>query len=744
MSRTVKRIKTYSSTALFDHKRKAVPSAPQSKSFESFPSVSRNVKRIKTHSTTAPFDHKRKAVPPAPQSKSFGSFPSFASHDVKRKKTHSPTDSFDRNHGAAPSVPRSEHFDAAPSLSPRNVKRAKISSHPEPIGRERSEELGDFDFVVSDNIHQESLRRPQAMDSSPIVVSACRGDAYSDSPCPSPRNKVYSSRVHAGKRQAKARPVAPLADIGPVIDDLQDDDSDVVFVSSRFFHKPGQNKSAGLLDGQTKAIKTVNNISSNDIPPPVGVSTFTRGSGSRGSSHMTSDPEDNSLIQEMVDDDLALTMQLINELKTKLVSRRDDPRWFSTWTLRHAFSEGNLKLIEDSLVRGDFVPCPLLMCDAGIADMDKLSLADAIQKHVIQASSDMKRKDTYKLKRKIGHLNGDPYNDCSHKCHNFWYQLWLHLCAELHRDNIDRETAGCHTRTRFNGNPLLLCDRHPVEPCQPGCCSLTNLEQIIYQWMAAKGYANFGQVSATDLKGAEDLPEYILQSQLDTYFVFREEPPYEGAKGAVYIAARATHRLGNLIDTQINNMLAKGKTKRLDSSPAAVTPDNAQAMKTRASKRQDVKKHLENKKLVNEVRRAVNMKYSPVPSNQEEGQNQQAHLEDVQTRCLDHFYESSSGQALLKENKKWAGWAAKEPGKLICPLCHTKWYDMVPKSERRPQARTDGTFVRNTIKFLRHFFNHIEYEESVLCQAFLRFVKDVPQFGKIHPGHECMQQTGCN
>lgn len=95
----------------------------------------------------------------------------------------------------------------------------------------------------------------------------------------------------------------------------------------------------------------------------------------------------------MTNGDLALTRQLINELKVELVTRPDDHEWFKTWTLRHAFSRENLKLTRDSLQRGDFAPCPLLMSDAAIADLDKLSLADAIFVHETQGYQQAQAQD---------------------------------------------------------------------------------------------------------------------------------------------------------------------------------------------------------------------------------------------------------------------------------------------------------------------------------------------------------------
>lgn len=98
-------------------------------------------------------------------------------------------------------------------------------------------------------------------------------------------------------------------------------------------------------------------------------------------------------------------------------------------------------------------------------------------------------------------------------------------------------------------NPFLLCLRHPEEPCLPGCCSLSTLAQVIYHWMAAKGLAHFGQIPLAVLDGAEDLPEHILQEHLDTYFIAMDEPPFVGADRVLYFAVRATHHLGNPIDT---------------------------------------------------------------------------------------------------------------------------------------------------------------------------------------------------
>lgn len=78
---------------------------------------------------------------------------------------------------------------------------------------------------------------------------------------------------------------------------------------------------------------------------------------------------------------------------------------------------------------------------------------------------------------------------------------------------------------------------------QPGCHSLSKLEQVIYQWMAAKGYARLSQIPSHELDDAEDLPKEILDTHLGTYFAVEEKAPYEGAPKELYLALRSTHRI---------------------------------------------------------------------------------------------------------------------------------------------------------------------------------------------------------
>lgn len=274
--------------------------------------------------------------------------------------------------------------------------------------------------------------------------------------------------------------------------------------------------------------------------------------------------------------DIDLTMDQIGAMKEELCSRPDNPAWFKEWPLRRAFSDKSLDIYEDCLKRGDFSPCPLLMCDAGDTDMAYHTLADTIMR-CVNGSRHLERKTYRFLKRNNSHLDGPVGNDCSHKCHNRWYQLWLHICSEPHATNVDREKPGCRKQTRFIVRVVLFCSSHRDDPCQPACHHQGTLEQYICQWMAAKGYAEFNQVSLSDLEGTDDLPDNVLDRQFGTYFVIDEEDPHD--PDATYIAQRSTHRLGDIIDARIAH-LKKEKARKSDVPLASPTSVNHTAKRS--------------------------------------------------------------------------------------------------------------------------------------------------------------------
>jgi hypothetical protein len=62
---------------------------------------------------------------------------------------------------------------------------------------------------------------------------------------------------------------------------------------------------------------------------------------------------------------------------------------------------------------------------------------------------------------------------------------------------------------------------------------------------------------------------------------------------------------------------------------------------------------------------------------------------------------------------------------------------MIPKLKRHLNGKTDGAFTSSTIKFLEHFFGHLEYDVKVRCEEFPRFMDDFPPLGEICPVRGC-------
>lgn len=261
---------------------------------------------------------------------------------------------------------------------------------------------------------------------------------------------------------------------------------------------------------------------------------------------------------------------------------------------------------------------------------------------------------------------------------------------------------------RSDSNILLRCLDHP-EPCLPGCCVQTTLTQVMYQWMAANDYANFRQIPPEALEGLEDLPDAILKEPIYTYFV-TEDQPFEGATQALRIAIRSQHSLSSLTIF----IILKGSICTI--KPRGTTQQEA------------VKRHKQFLRLAADTSRALLIKRQHMknsPSNQETLAEERKFILGVQRQSLDEIYKSTTGQTVVEENQQWVSWRESS---LKCLLCHTMWYDKTPLTDRRPTQKTTGAFTSSTIKFLEHFFNHIEHDEVIRCEAFLRFLDDVPQF----------------
>lgn len=143
-------------------------------------------------------------------------------------------------------------------------------------------------------------------------------------------------------------------------------------------------------------------------------------------------------------------------------------------------------------------------------------------------------------------------------------------------DLVDLKENGYSCRRKRMVYPY--CSSHPSDPCEPACHNLSKLEQVIYQWMAANGYAKFSQIPSYDMAGAADLPEDILDSRVGTYFAIEEEVPFDGASKKLYIAQRSTHRLGDLIDS--HNRINKKSAKESGGPPAPVISHDPPSKRT--------------------------------------------------------------------------------------------------------------------------------------------------------------------
>lgn len=615
--------------------------------------------------------------------------------DRKRK---TPVNAAERSN-KVPWAPPLQNVNTIPSPLPRHAKRAKTSSSTEPVSRVPSEELGNLGASAL-NTPVTAPRKSRALDLSPLEAPTRRELRYSASPCP-PSRQTSSS---VGDRQS--RPIRPPVGDDPARDDYEQEDSDasaLVFVSSR-----------------------------KCIPAPSSDDPFhghlPARSPDRKSRGLSNGSTSNLQLSEITEDDLTLTLRLITEMRAKLRTRPDKQDWYNQWPLKNAFSNQNLGRMKDCLRHGDFTPCPLLMCDAGDTTMASQTLAQVIKKHIIDGSSHMNRKGTATLKSKNPHLVGNDGHDCSHKCHNFWYELWLHLCSEPHRDNIDREKVGCRKQAYFNDRLILFCSSHPSEPCQPGCHSLSRLEQVIFQWMAAKGYARFSQIPSYELDGAENLPKEILDTHLGTYFAV-EEAPYDGASKELYLALRSTHRLGDLTSTRVK--IGRDNVKQSDGAPASASAESSgpPSRRTRLQSRPRSDYYNTATALETKARWAAQR---PPPSNQEELGAWQEHRIEVQEECMTFFYQSTEGQQCKKEHLEFLAFG--DGRKLSCYLCRSLWYACSPSLERMPRSlpmppSTGG----GTKKYIKHHFAHFEYDESVRCRHFLIMLDDTPAFGKICP-----------
>lgn len=613
--------------------------------------------------------------------------------DRKRK---TPVYAAERSKGV-PSASPLENVNTIPSPLPRHAKRAKTSRSTEPVGRVPSEGLGNLGASARNRTSATAARKSRALESSPLKALTRREITYSASPCPPSRK----TSISGGDGQPPTPPIQPSVGDDPACDNYEqdeNDDLDLVFVSSRKY-----------------------------IPAPSPDDPFHEDLPARSPDRKSRGPSNSSTsgleLSEITEHDLALTLRLITDMKTKLCGRPDKPGWFDQWHLKNGFSEANLLRMKDGLRRGEFTPCPLLMCDAGDTTMASQTLAEVIKKHIINRSAYMSRKHSAALKNKNPHLVGDHRHDCSHKCHNYWYEFWLHLCAELHRDNIDREKAGCREQLYFNDRLILFCSSHPSEPCRPGCHSLSRLEQVIYQWMAAKGYARFSQMPSFELDGAEDLPKDILDTHLDTYFAVQEKGPYDGAPEELFLVLRSTHRLGDLISDQV---------EQSNSASASINTSRPPAKGSRSQSLSQKTPHKTAKVLETKVRQTIRR---PVPSNQEQFEKWQKHQIEVQNECLEFLYESPEGQELKKEHSKFVGFV--DGAGLPCYLCRSLWYACSDPSTRVPKnPPVNPTFNTGTKRYMKHHFAHAEYDESVRCRHFLAMLDDTPAFGKICPFHQ--------